>query len=57
MADKNLEGDLNLLRKNMDKVLISYNSIIDLEDGEEFKYLGNDLMTVFRAFLDQVVVN
>ena len=52
-----LEGDLNLLRANMDKVFNAYASIIDLEDGEELKYLGNDLMTVFRDFLDQVKVS
>jgi len=47
MAKKNI--DWNGIRKKLDEVLISYNSIIDLEDREEFMSLGNDIITIMRG--------
>ena len=54
MADSE---DLNLLRIKMDETIDAYASIIDLDEFEEVRALGNDLMSVFRDFLKQVVVN
>ena len=47
-------GDLNLLREKMDETIDAYASIIDLDEFEEVRALGNDLMSVFRDFLKQV---
>ncbi len=54
MADKE---DFNLLREKMDSTIDAYASIIDLDEIEEVRALGNDLMSVFRDFLKQVEVN
>lgn len=45
MADKTT---WNEIRKELDRTLNAYASIIDLEEGEEMKSLGNDIITIIR---------
>lgn len=44
----NAEINWNIVRKQIDKTLEVYASIINIEEIEELRSLGNDIISVFR---------